>query len=52
MIKIPPQGRNLMSATEIESAKTKGQAFVIGNIVLRTFFQQAMSMLFGSILMI
>ena len=41
-----------MSQVEVEKTQAQGQAFVAGNIVLRTLFKQAMSMLFGSIIMI
>lgn len=50
-IKVPPQGKNLLSSSEVETAKLEGQTFVIMNLIIRTFFKTAMNMLLGSIIM-
>ena len=44
--KLPPQAKDAMTMSEIDSHQKKGQAFVIGNIILRSIFNQTMNMLF------
>lgn len=36
--KIRPQGKDLMTDEEVEEAQEQGQAFVIGNLLLRSIF--------------
>ena len=41
-----------MSDSEVEKIGNQGQAFILSQIILRSFFKQAMGMLFGSIIML
>ena len=41
-----------MTVEELESVANQGKAFVIGNLLTRTIFNQAMQILFGAIVMI
>ena len=52
VIDVPPQGKNVMSKTEIGKAQSTGQTLVVTNLILRIVFKQALAMLFSSIISI
>jgi len=52
VIKLPPQGSNVMSSEELASTQETGQQIVLINLIASRLLKQILAMVFGSILVV